>query len=545
MLKQMKIPFRMLLTGTPLQNNIRELFNLLQFLDDTIDAEAMQEEYAVMTQKNITMLHDLIRPFILRRTKAQVLTFLPAMAQVILPVSMTVLQKRVYKSILTKKPELLRMLFSSDKTKSTERASFNNVLMQLRKCLCHPFVFSGEIEERNLHQSALHRNLVEASSKLQLLELLLPKLKERGHRVLIFSQFLDMLSMVEDFLDGLEMKYQRLDGTVNSLEKQKRIDEFNAENSPLFAFLLSTRAGGVGINLATADTVIIMDPDFNPHQDIQALSRAHRIGQTKKVLCFQMMTRASAEEKIMQIGRKKMALDHVVVEAMDAEDMEDKDVESILRYGAAELFNDDGEDKEIRYDDASIEKLLDRTQVEKTKSGADDSAESQFSLARVWANEENTLEDSLNTAEEVAPDPSVWQKILDSRARAAALEAATKADDFGRGKRSRMAVDYAKNEGTMVADDGDMLDLESSPVKLSRNFKNSGDSDTDFRAESSDGEPESEPGPRTVLEDSTALAIMRHSWRSNSSLQDTEQESGSQGVVPCLHDSRPCSTLGN
>ena len=475
----------------------------------------MQNEYTVMTKENITTLHDLIRPFILRRTKAQVLTFLPAMAQVILPVSMTVLQKRVYKSILTKKPELLRVLFSADKLKPTERASFNNVLMQLRKCLCHPFVFSGDIEERNLHHSALHRNLVEASSKLKLLELLLPKLKERGHRVLIFSQFLDMLSVVEDFLDGLKMKYQRLDGTINSLEKQKRIDEFNAEDSPLFAFLLSTRAGGVGINLATADTVIIMDPDFNPHQDIQALSRAHRIGQTKKVLCFQMMTRASAEEKIMQFGRKKMALDHVVVEALDAEDMEDKDVESILRYGAAELFNDDGKDKEIRYDDASIEKLLDRTQIEKTVSGVDDSAETQFSLARVWANDQSTLEDAPDiNAEEAPPDPGVWQKILDARARAAAIEAAAKADDFGRGKRSRIAVDYGTNEGitnegVLNTDEVEPLSQEQSSAKFPRNSnKRSEDSDTDFRADFTDGERESESDSGAERKDPSTLGVV-------------------------------------
>src|SRR5579871_4711540 len=165
---------------------------------------------------------------------------------------------------------------------------------------------------------------------------------------------------MEDFLNGLELLYHRLDGSVGSLEKQRRIDEFNAKDSPLFAFLLSTRAGGVGINLATADTVIILDPDFNPHQDIQALSRAHRIGQKKKVLCFQLMTRNSVEEKIMQIGRKKMALDHVVVERLDTEDLEEKDVASILRHGAVGLFTDNN-GEEIKYDNASIEKLLDRS----------------------------------------------------------------------------------------------------------------------------------------------------------------------------------------
>lgn len=438
-LSALKIPFRMLLTGTPLQNNARELFNLLQFLEDAINAEQMEQEYSNMTNVNISKLHDLIRPYILRRTKAQVLTFLPAMGQIILPVSMSTLQKKLYKSIMAKNPDLLKALFNKSSHKSSERANMNNILMQLRKCLCHPFVYSQAIEERNLQASALHRNLVEASSKLQLLELLLPKLRERGHRVLIFSQFLDMLNIVEDFLDGLEMPYQRLDGNVNSLTKQKRIDEFNAPNSPLFAFLLSTRAGGVGINLATADTVIILDPDFNPHQDVQALSRAHRIGQTKKVLCFQLMTRASAEEKIVQIGRKKMALDHVVVDQMDAEDMDEQDVESILKHGAAELFNDNGEHNDIRYDDSSIDKLLDRSQIENTQAGADDSAESQFSFARVWANDQEKLADDLESSEEEAPpDPGLWDKILKERERVAAAEAAAKAEAFGRGRRARV-----------------------------------------------------------------------------------------------------------
>jgi superfamily II DNA or RNA helicase len=447
-LSAVKAPFRLLLTGTPLQNNARELFNLMQFLDDTINAAELEEQYSEMSQmtsENIRELHDKIRPFILRRTKAQVLTFLPALGQIIVPLSMSSLQKSLYKSILAKNPELLKALFTTQKNlKQQERANLSNILMQLRKCLCHPFVYSRDIEERTDVAAVSHRNLVEASAKLQLLELLLPKLKERGHRVLIFSQFLDMLNIVEDFLDGLQMAYQRLDGTMGSLEKQKRIDQFNAPDSPLFAFLLSTRAGGVGINLATADTVIILDPDFNPHQDIQAISRAHRIGQKKKVLCFQLMTRASAEEKIVQMGRKKMALDHVVVEQLDAEDLEDKDVESILKHGAAELFKDDAGDHDIRYDEASVEKLLDRTQIENTKTSEDNSAESQFSFARVWANDQGALEDTLETPEEeVAPDPGVWDKILKERQAVAAAEALARAEALGRGKRARMVSHFA------------------------------------------------------------------------------------------------------
>ena len=402
----------------------------------------METEYADLTKDNVPQLHELLRKFLLRRTKAQVLSFLPSMAQIIVPLTMSVVQKKLYKSILAKNSELIRSIFGGSQrlAKQSDRANLNNILMQLRKCLSHPFVYSKAIEERNSNAAISHRNLVEASSKLQLLELMLPKLEERGHRVLIFSQFLDMLDIIEDFLDGLGLYYQRLDGSVTSLQKQKRIDEFNAPGSPLFAFLLSTRAGGVGINLATADTVIILDPDFNPHQDIQALSRAHRIGQQKKVLVFQLVTRGSAEEKIMQIGKKKMALDHVVIEQMGAaEDDAGVDLESILRHGTEALFKDD-ETHDIHYDALSVDKLLDRSRVENTQLGNDTSAESQFSFARVWVNDKSTLQDGLEDTSDndsSTANLSTWENILKAREREVAEEAIVQAEAFGRGKRKR------------------------------------------------------------------------------------------------------------
>ncbi|KAI4908327.1 hypothetical protein J4E90_008952 [Alternaria incomplexa] len=534
-LTAVRAPFRLLLTGTPLQNNARELFNLLHFLDDTIDAAALEEQYAEMTADNIRELHDQIRPFILRRTKAKVLTFLPPLGQIILPISMSHLQKQVYKSILSKSPELLKALFTSDKQlKQQERANLSNILMQLRKCLCHPFVYSREIEERSEVAAVSHRNLVEASAKLSLLETLLPKLQERGHRVLIFSQFLDMLNIIEDFLDGMQLPYQRLDGTMGSLEKQKRIDQFNAPDSPLFAFLLSTRAGGVGINLATADTVIILDPDWNPHQDLQAIARAHRIGQKKKVLCLQLATRASVEEKIMQMGKKKMALDKVVVQDLDREDPEDEDVESILKHGAAELFKDDDADHDIRYDDASIDKLLDRSQIENTRTGDDDSAESQFGFARIWVNEKGALQDDFDTVdEEVAPDPGVWDKILKERQAAAAAEALAKAEAMGRGRRAKQTVDYvidpkdADAASTAGDDRREESALPPSPIKKpsrKRKAKTGSESDTDFQAESED-ESEPEPGHDEV-DAAKELGHVRHRSTTNNASSSLYKQNG-------------------
>ena len=497
-LTALKIPFKVLLTGTPLQNNARELFNLLQFLDTSIRAKELEEEYAELSKDNVPKLHEMLRPFFLRRTKAGSLKFLPPIAQIIVPVSLTNVQKKLYRSILAKNPDLIRTIFGASKVKQTERASLNNILMQLRKCLCHPFVYNKAIEQIDSNPATAHRNLIDASSKLRLLEIMLPKLQERGHRVLIFSQFLDMLNIVEDFLDGLGLYYQRLDGTISSLQKQKRIDEFNAPDSQLFAFLLSTRAGGVGINLATADTVIILDPDFNPHQDIQALSRAHRIGQKKKVLVFQLTTRATAEEKIMQVGKKKMALDHVLIEQMDVEDDAGVDLESILRYGTDAIFKDDDPEDDIRYDSALVDKLLDRSQMEDTLPGKDNSAESQFSFARVWANDRGVLEEEgLDGGSDHEADLSIWDAILKEREREAAEEAAAKAEAFGRGRRKRQAIDYTSQviEG----------DRETSPSRRRRTKLHHDESDTDFQADNIESEGDLEPDEE-VMEHTTAMA---------------------------------------
>ncbi|KXX81803.1 Chromatin remodeling factor mit1 [Madurella mycetomatis] len=442
-LNALRIPFKLLLTGTPLQNNKRELFNLIQFIEPSMKAEQLDQEFAQVSSENIGKLHELIRPYFLRRTKAGVLTFLPPMAQVIVPVSMSVLQERLCKSILERNPQLIRSLFVRGKMKTTERSSLSNILMQLRKCLCHPFIYSQAIEDRTTSPELTRRNLVEASPKLMLLQIMLPKLKERGHRVLLFSQFLDQLTILEDFLTGMNLRYERLDGSRSSIAKQKKIDAFNAPGSELFAMLLSTRAGGVGINLATADTVIILDPDWNPHQDIQALSRAHRIGQRKKVLCFQLMTVDSAEEKIIQIGRKKLALDHVLIERMDDDksDEQSNDVESVLKYGAAALFGEGTKKDAITYDAAAVDKLLDRSVVEETKTDPDKSAESAFAFARVWANDEGALADSMQMTEQNV-NASVWDQILRQREEEARREAERSMEILGRGGRRRRAANY-------------------------------------------------------------------------------------------------------
>lgn len=507
-LQGLKIPCRILLTGkrenrptcshtsllanqslgTPLQNNKRELFNLLQFIDAARNAEELDAKYAELTKDNLPELHNLIRPYFLRRTKAQVLKFLPPMAQIILPVTMTVVQEKLSKSIMARNPDLIRAIISRSKIKAGERKSMSNILSDLRQCLCHPFCFNSEIEDKTVSMEQMFRNLIEASPKLLLFELMLPKLKERGHRVLIFSQYLHCLTILEDFLTGLDMAYARIDGNLSALEKQKRIDAFNAPDSPLFVMLLSTRAGGVGINLATADTVIIYDPDFNPHQDIQALSRAHRIGQKRKVLCFQLMTKNTVEEKIMQMGRKKMALDHALIESMDAKEEASEDLESILKHGAAALFSDESKDK-ITYDHASIDKLLDRSQIENTDAGDDGSAETQFSFARVWANDKGDLNGTEDAPQDISPDAStsIWENILKEREAEHERELAASRKVYGRGARRRgtEGVDYKSNRVRFIEGVDDPLLTLGQPQEADSGGSDV-DGDDDFRFDQTD-----------------------------------------------------------
>ncbi|KAL7623461.1 hypothetical protein AAE478_007143 [Parahypoxylon ruwenzoriense] len=486
-LLDMNIPCRILLTGTPLQNNKRELFNLLQFIDPRNDAEALDTKYTELTKENLPELHNLIRPYFLRRTKVQVLKFLPPMAQIIVPVTMTVLQERLSKSIVARNPELIKAIISKGKLKAGDRKSLSNILADLRQCLCHPFCFSGDVEDKNVDEQQMQRNLIAASPKLMLLENMLPKLREGGHRVLIFSQFLRCLDIIEDFLNGLGLRHGRIDGNMSALKKQKQIDAFNAPDSPLFAMLLSTRAGGVGINLATADTVIIYDPDWNPHQDIQAISRAHRIGQREKVLCFQLMTKNTVEEQIMQIGKRKMALDHALIESLDADSDANEDLESILKRGAEELFSDkkDNDKDKITYDPASVDRLLDRSKLENTNAGDDQSAETQFSYARVWANDSGTLTDNVNnTGDESAPsaDASVWENILKLRQEEHERELAAKQQVYGRGARRRgtQGIDYKSSSRVRFIQG---VDDDEFSIKEQRQEPDSGGSDVDVEDE--------------------------------------------------------------
>lgn len=173
--------------------------------------------------------------------------------------------------------------------------AFNNTVMQLRKVCNHPFVFE-EIETTLNPTRANNDLLYRTSGKFELLGRILTKLRACSHRILIFFQMTSVMTIMEDFLNLLGISYLRLDGSTPAAERSVLLTKFNSPNSPYSVFLLSTRAGGLGLNLQTADTVIIFDSDWNPHADLQAQDRAHRIGQTREVRIFRLVTLDSVEE---------------------------------------------------------------------------------------------------------------------------------------------------------------------------------------------------------------------------------------------------------
>ena len=249
---------RLLLTGTPLQNNLHELWALLNFLLPDIFASSEQfddwfnldVDDTEAKQRIIGQLHKLLRPFMLRRLKVDVEKSLPPKSETILFTGMSVVQKALYKQIL------LRDIDTINGGANGSRTAVLNIVMQLRKCCNHPYLFPG-VEDRM--EDPMGGHLYLNCGKMVLLDKLLIKMFERGHRVLIFSQMTRMLDILEDYLYSKGYRYCRIDGNTTYEDREDRIADFNMAGSDKFIFLLSTRAGGLGINLQTADTVILYD----------------------------------------------------------------------------------------------------------------------------------------------------------------------------------------------------------------------------------------------------------------------------------------------
>ncbi|XP_069756937.1 lymphoid-specific helicase isoform X2 [Narcine bancroftii] len=378
-LKRFNTDNKLLLTGTPLQNNLAELWSLLNFLlpDVFDDLKSFESWFAISNitenvedivakeqeQSILHMLHQILTPFLLRRLKSDVTLDIPPKREVVVYAPLSKKQESFYTAIASKtigtllgqesEKEKLQ-LTSSGRPKRRSRKQINymenyndadlekmiadmqqstqeqrpvldvdmsqqneihlkmqNVLMLLRKCCNHPYLIEYPLDCRT-QEFKIDEELVKSSGKFLILDRMLPELSKRGHKVLIFSQMTSMLDILMDYCHLREYKYSRLDGSMPYNLREENINNFN--NDPeVFLFLLSTRAGGLGINLTAADTVIIYDSDWNPQADLQAQDRCHRIGQSKPVVVFRLVTANTIDEKIVEKATVKRRLEKMVI----------------------------------------------------------------------------------------------------------------------------------------------------------------------------------------------------------------------------------------
>ncbi|KAI4357323.1 hypothetical protein L6164_001279 [Bauhinia variegata] len=378
---------RLMLTGTPLQNDLHELWSMLEFMmPDLFGTEDVDLKKLLNAEDRdlVNRMKSILGPFILRRLKSDVMRQLVPKIQRVEYVVMEKQQEYAYKEAIEEYRAISQAriakcseLNSNNVIQALPRRQINNYFVQFRKIANHPLlvrrIYSDEdvvrfakklhpmgafgfectldrvIEElKSYNDFSIHRLLlnygvtdkkgvlsnkhVMLSAKCRALAELLPSLKHRGHRVLIFSQWTSMLDILEWTLDVIGLTYRRLDGSTQVTERQTIVDTFNNDTS-IFACLLSTRAGGQGLNLTGADTVVIHDMDFNPQIDRQAEDRCHRIGQTKPVTIYRLVTKGTVDENVYEIAKRKLVLDAAVLEngmEMDKGDVPEKTMGEIL-----------------------------------------------------------------------------------------------------------------------------------------------------------------------------------------------------------------------
>ncbi|KAH1266996.1 ATP-dependent DNA helicase DDM1 [Glycine soja] len=383
-LKFINVENKLLLTGTPLQNNLAELWSLLNFILPDIFASleefeswfnlsgksnngATKEELEEKRRSQVVAkLHAILRPFLLRRMKSDVEIMLPRKKEIIIYANMTEHQKNLQDHLVNKTlGNYLKENMSSGR--SVPAGMIRNLAIQLRKVCNHPDLLESAFDDSYLYPPL--EEIVGQCGKFHLLDRLLQRLFARNHKVLIFSQWTKVLDIMDYYFSEKGFEVCRIDGGVKLDERKQQIQDFNDVNSNCRVFLLSTRAGGLGINLTAADTCILYDSDWNPQMDLQAMDRCHRIGQTKPVHVYRLSTAQSIEGRMLKRAFSKLKLEHVVIEKgqfhqertkpASMDEIEEDDVLALLRD------EETAEDKMIHTDisDEDLEKLLDRSDL--------------------------------------------------------------------------------------------------------------------------------------------------------------------------------------
>ncbi|XP_058011758.1 chromodomain-helicase-DNA-binding protein 2 isoform X1 [Ahaetulla prasina] len=487
---------RLLITGTPLQNSLKELWSLLQFImpEKFESWEDFEDDHGRGRENGYQSLHKVLEPFLLRRVKKDVEKSLPAKVEQILRVEMSALQKQYYKWILTRNYKAL------SKGTRGSTSGFLNIVMELKKCCNHCYLIKPPEENEKENNQERLQSLIRSSGKLILLDKLLSRLRARGNRVLIFSQMVRMLDILAEYLTIKHYPFQRLDGSIKGEIRKQALDHFNAEGSEDFCFLLSTRAGGLGINLASADTVVIFDSDWNPQNDLQAQARAHRIGQKKQVNIYRLVTKGTVEEEIIERAKKKMVLDHLVIQRMDTtgrtvlDNSSDRsntnpfnkeELTAILKFGAEDLFKEaEGEESEPQEMDIEEILRLAETRENEPSTSATDELLSQFKVANFATTEEEEAEAEEKSQKE-------WENIIpeEQRKKVEEEERQKELEEIYMLPRIRSSAKKAQ------PNDSD------SDVEIKRKLQRSSGSDTETEDSDDDKRPKRRGRPRSVRKD--------------------------------------------
>ena len=419
-LNLLEIESRLLLSGTPLQNNVHELFSLLSFLEPTqfgSQQEFMKDFGDMQNEDQVKKLQAILKPLMLRRMKEDVEKSLKPKEETIVEVELTNMQKKYYRGILEK-----NFSFLAKGSTYANTPNLMNTMMELRKCCIHPYLLNGaedqiQMDYRNRkddfadEDDLYFKALTNSSGKMVLLDKLLPRLKASGNRVLIFSQMVKMLDILEDYLIRKQYPYERIDGRIRGNLRQAAIDRYCRPDSDRFVFLLCTKAGGLGINLVAADTCIIYDSDWNPQNDLQAQARCHRIGQKKNVKIYRLVTRNTYEREMFDRASLKLGLDKAVLQSTNtnlgnkkggsenANQLSKAEIEMLLKKGAyGALMEDDNAGDKFCEED--IDQILQRRT--QTHTVQEEKAGGSFSKAS-FATEDSAADISLD-------DPDFWAK---------------------------------------------------------------------------------------------------------------------------------------
>eukprot|EP00599_Poterioochromonas_sp_BG-1_P012287 CAMPEP_0173165178 /NCGR_PEP_ID=MMETSP1105-20130129/21158_1 /TAXON_ID=2985 /ORGANISM="Ochromonas sp., Strain BG-1" /LENGTH=1859 /DNA_ID=CAMNT_0014085969 /DNA_START=279 /DNA_END=5859 /DNA_ORIENTATION=+ len=470
---------RVLLTGTPLQNKTEELWSLLNFADPKRFADMrdfMNKFGDLKSVSQVANLHEVLKPYLLRRIKEDVERSLPPKEETIVEVALTAVQKRFYRAIYER-----NTMYLFKGLKASNQPSLMNVMMELRKCCNHPYLVRG-VEDRVLAEltpeekddgQITYKKLIECSGKLVLLDKLLPRLQSQGHKVLIFSQMVRVLNLLEDFLKYKGYTFERLDGSSKSSDRKEAVERFCKPSMNRFIMLLSTKAGGLGLNLTAADTVIIFDSDWNPQNDLQAQARAHRIGQTKAVMVYRLLTRKTYEMEMFHQASMKLGLDRAVLAHARAEQDEEgagasaksnpdagklnlKEIDELLKRGAYDVFREDDTDQN-EFVEADIDAIMQRRThkvVYNEGAGSITSTLGNFSKASfVSADEKEDVD--IN-------DPDFWKKAIGLKEEAGGILADPDEDEILPQQRVRKQT---KVYGDQQPFDEEQLKLLLKPLK--------------------------------------------------------------------------------